>query len=923
MRRKIVGETTARPNVPLILVVDDDGMIRRMVRRVLESKDYAVEEAEDGAQALSAFERLQPDIVLLDIMMPEMDGFATLARLQALPGGDRTPVLMITALDDKASVDRAFEAGAADYITKPIHWDVLRHRVHHLLHARQAEEALRESEESLRTIFEAAENVSFITTDLAGTEARILDFSPGAECIFGYSREEVIGKPVAMLHLPKDVTKFPEVIESMRQRKAGFTGEATLVRKSGEKFSALFTTYPIFDVKGNMTAALGVSIDITERKQAEEALRARTYELGKRAKELNCLYGLSNLVEKPGISLEEILQGTVDLIPHAWQYPEITCARIIVKGQEYRTEDFRKSVWKQTGDIFVHGERVGTLEVCYLEEKPEADEGPFLKEESNLLDAIVQRLGRIIGRKQAEEALRASEAKYRELVQNASSIIMRMDTQGHITFFNEFAQSFFGYTKDEILGQNVVDTIVPERETSGRDLVAMIQDIMQHPEQYTTNENENVRRNGERVWIAWTNKAIFDDEGRVTGILSIGNDITERKRLEEWMRQQDRMAALGRLAGGIAHDFNNILTGITLSAQVLLVQRHLPPDLAPDVESIFADAQRAARLMQQIMDFSRRSYFETRPVDLRLIIQGSANLLRRTLSENIRFLLEVRRGECVVNADPARMEQVLMNLALNAQDAMPEGGELRIGLSRVEVSSDEEIPVEEMPPPGEWICLTVSDTGKGILPEAMPRLFEPFFTTKPVGEGTGMGLAQVHGIVKQHEGHIGVETEVGQGTTFRVYLPAQGAGETEEVPLEEAPSVAPGQEEKTILLVEDEKKVRKFSQKALELLGYRVLTAADGREALDFYRSAERACPEQGRGIDLVLTDIVMPEMGGRELMRELRQANPGIRGVAMTGHALGEDLRELREEGIVDVIHKPFDLGTLEEVVRHALDGD
>jgi PAS domain S-box-containing protein len=412
-----MDETTVQQNVSLILVVDDDRMMRRMVRRALESRGYAVEEAEDGAQALSAYERLQPDIVLLDILMPEMDGFATLARLQALPGGDRTPVLMITAFDDKASVDRAFEAGATDYITKPIHLEVLRHRVHRLLRARQA----------------------------------------------------------------------------------------------------------------------------------EEALRKWTHELGERVKELNCLYSISDLVEKPGISLEEILQGTVDLIPPAWQYPEITCARLILEGQEFRTENFRETIWKQTDGIVVHGERVGTVEVCYLEERPESDEGLFLKEERSLLNAIAERLGGLIERKQAEEALKASEAKYRELVQNANSIILRLDTQGRITFFNEFAQSFFDCAEDEILGQNIVGTIVPERETSGRDLAAMIQDMVQHPEQYTTNENENMRRNGERVWVAWTNKAIFDDEGRVAEILSVGNDITERKRFEERMRQQDRMAALGHL----------------------------------------------------------------------------------------------------------------------------------------------------------------------------------------------------------------------------------------------------------------------------------------------------------------------------------------------------------------------------------------
>jgi CheY-like chemotaxis protein len=260
-----------------------------------------------------------------------------------------------------------------------------------------------------------------------------------------------------------------------------------------------------------------------------------------------------------------------------------------------------------------------------------------------------------------------------------------------------------------------------------------------------------------------------------------------------------------------------------------------------------------------------------------------------------------------------------MNLVTNARDAMPEGGELRIGLSLMEVRPAKEPPVAEMRA-GEWVCLAVSDAGTGIPHEVTSHLFEPFFTTKPKGEGTGLGLAQVHGIVKQHEGYIGVETEVGRGTTFRVYLPAQ---RVKEVRPEEAASAAPRGEGETVLMAEDEKKVRQMSREVLESLGYRVLTAANGREALEVYRAAERACSEQGQGIDLLLTDMVMPEMGGKELIQELRKENPHLKAVAMTGYVLAEDLQELKEEGSLEVIYKPLNRNTLAQAVRHALDGD
>lgn len=287
-------------------------------------------------------------------------------------------------------------------------------------------------------------------------------------------------------------------------------------------------------------------------------------------------------------------------------------------------------------------------------------------------------------------------------------------------------------------------------------------------------------------------------------------------------------------------------------------------------------------------------------------------MLRRTLPRSVRILLEVGPGSYRVEADLGRLRQVLVNLATNARDAMPKGGKLRIGLSGVWVGPDDQPPVEDMPF-GDWVCLTVSDTGTGMSSEVVSHIFEPFFTTKPVGQGTGLGLAQVHGIVKQHQGYIGVDTREGQGTTFRIYLPSQGVQATESTPRDGELPADKVEAPETILLVEDEERVRKLGQRALESLGYRVLTAADGQEALEVYRSAD--------WIDLVLTDMVMPGMGGRELMRTLRKMDDSLKAVAVTGYALEEDLLELMEEGITDVIHKPFDIRKLEEAVRCALE--
>jgi two-component system cell cycle sensor histidine kinase/response regulator CckA len=388
----------------------------------------------------------------------------------------------------------------------------------------------------------------------------------------------------------------------------------------------------------------------------------------------------------------------------------------------------------------------------------------------------------------------------------------------------------------------------------------------------------------------------------------------ERKQAEEQVQQQERLAAVGQLAGGIAHDFNNFLTTIMLHAHLLLRMEDLPLRATGITETILSESRRAAQLVRQILDFSRRSMMETEPINLVAFIAETVDILRKTLPENIRLVTEIGQERYVVNADPTRIQQIVMNLALNARDVMPEGGELRIRLSKVEIGSGEKLPVADTfaaeMSDGRWVCLAISDTGTGMTEEVRSHIFEPFFTTKGP-KGTGLGLAQVYGIVKQHEGHIGMDTELGRGTTFRVYLPAYDETKVEES--SEGVSIAPEGKGETILLVEDEEKVREAGQWILESLGYRVLTASNGREGLEVYRATDR--------VDLVVTDMVMPDMGGKELIQELRRTEPGIKTLAITGYVMQEELQDLREGGVMEIVHKPLEASTLGKAIRRILD--
>ena len=329
-------------------------------------------------------------------------------------------------------------------------------------------------------------------------------------------------------------------------------------------------------------------------------------------------------------------------------------------------------------------------------------------------------------------------------------------------------------------------------------------------------------------------------------------ETTQERAVREKVEEQDRLAAMGQLAAGIAHDFNNILTSIIGYSQLLSMRPDTPGPAKGHLQQIVSQGSRAAQLVRQILDFSRKTAVERQPLDLVLLLKEAVKLLERTIPESIQIVAEWSDNEYVVEANLTQLQQVITNLAVNAKDAMPNGGELRIKLSSLHLDPEERPPLPEMEP-GDWAVWTVSDTGAGMPAEVLKHIYEPFFTTKQPGEGTGLGLAQVYGIVKQHKGTIEVESELGQGTTFRIYLPQTGQAKA---PLQQEEAYIPTGDGETILVVEDESVVRQVVRSMLEDRGYRVITASNGQNALEVYESH---CDE----VQLVVTDLVMPEMGG------------------------------------------------------------
>jgi two-component system, cell cycle sensor histidine kinase and response regulator CckA len=385
------------------------------------------------------------------------------------------------------------------------------------------------------------------------------------------------------------------------------------------------------------------------------------------------------------------------------------------------------------------------------------------------------------------------------------------------------------------------------------------------------------------------------------------SDETEAHERRRYQQAQERLATVGQLAAGIAHDFNNIMGVIVLYAQLL----HNAPGLADrqyaQLKTIRTQADRAANLVQQILDFSRRSFIQQSPLDLLPLVKDLLKLLERTLPEHIRLELGYDRRQYTVNADATQVQQVLMNLAFNARDAMPDGGTLRFTLTGLTLDSGQTPPLPDLGP-GDWVQVEVQDTGTGIRPKDLPHIFEPFFTTKAPGKGAGLGLSQVYGIVKQHGGAIDVRSRPDQGSVFTVYLPrlADPIADPEPTPREAA---APGRGE-TILLVEDNQALQEATAEMLEAWGYGVLRAQNGVEALAVLAEEK---------VDLVLSDLIMPEMGGRELSRRLRQAYPQVKLLVITGHAPQGEYAGLLQEGVT-WLQKPFSVDELAAKVQALL---
>ena len=515
--------------------------------------------------------------------------------------------------------------------------------------------------------------------------------------------------------------------------------------------------------------------------------------------------------------------------------------------------------------------------------------------------------GRAIRR--GEEALRTSEARFRALTEHSTDMILVFDAEKRVQYWSRGAEETLGWTADEVLGRTLADLRIIHPDD-----VPLLEEVQQATDSGSREALpvtiRHRHRDGSWRLVEGSGRSLLDDPA-VRGVVVNARDVTEQRRLEDQFRQSQKLESIGRLAGGVAHDFNNLLTVILSCSEGIREAQAEGRTVDPeDVDQIREAGERARDLTTQLLAFARKQVISPIPLDLNTVVRGNERLLRRVLGEDVELEVHAQEGLWLALCDPGQMEQLLLNLAANARDAMPKGGKLVIETRNALVDPG---PSATNPSTGQWVHLVVRDSGAGMSPEVQERLFEPFFTTKEIGKGTGLGLATVHGIVTQNGGRVLVESEPGQGTTFEIRFPrtredAGGAPDTAQAPV----TTTGGTE--TLLVVEDDPRVRAVTVRALRGAGHRVLVAGSGAEALGILEG------EPGP-LHLVVTDVVMPGMSGKALVDALRTRRPGLRALFVSGYPQEVIARRGVLDSGIEFLAKPFTPATLVARVRALLD--
>lgn len=878
-----------------VLVVDDNPNDRFLIARLItrEWPEAEIHEVTGVADFEACLERFPYSVVVTDYHLRWTDGLEVLARVRQRD--PYVPVIMVTGTGTEEIAVQALKNGLNDYILKR-HMKRLPAAIRECQEKaslrREVEEAhrrLRESERRYRLVVESASDWIF-TLD---TEGRYVSVNKRALEPFGLKPEDLIGKRVDEIHGDDDGPAY-----LARVRQVVRTGETLSFEHPFHRHGVLYwhldTLYPLLDEEGRVEAVGGICTDITEQRRMEQALRESE--------------------ERYRILAEKSPVGIV--ITQDMKFAYVNAAMGAMLGRdpsELVGRNFLEFLHEDVRDWIAstHWRRLAGEDVPRVYRVPLAVTlgERWLEVHSSLIsyEGRPAALGIILDITERVLAERRSRL-FTATIEQASEGIIIADADGVIQYFNPAFRQMTGFDASDLEGRSLA---VLRSDAHDAAFYKAMWDAVKAGRIWTGDVITRTR-NGRSRQFKVTLTPVRDEAGRVLSIVSINRDVTQERALEAQLRQSQKMEALGKLAGGIAHDFNNILGAIVGYTE--LARMALPKDSEAhrQLERVLASSRRARDLVQQILTFSRQKEMEKKPVQVRYVLKEALKMLRASIPSTIEIREYVPADVPPVMGDPTQLHQVVMNLCTNAYHAMrDQGGELELRLERRRLAGEDLLGFAELKE-GDYVVLSVRDTGHGIPPEILDRIFEPYFTTKEVGEGTGLGLSVVHGIVRQMGGAIHVESRVAQGTTFRIYLPAVLEAEAEAAASERAAPLPRGQE--SILVVDDEPVLVEMAKEILSLLGYRVAAFNDPREALRYFE-------EDPARVDLVITDMTMPKITGKALARAMRERRPDLPIILTSGYSDSVRAEEARLAGFSSFIKKPYSALALAQGVRQALD--